>query len=171
MSMPMEDILKVRNDTQVLAVVAASDAPVTNAVLGGVARWFLDVEIRYPIAEMTLTPEERSRLLATVTAELFTAFDKATKGPLSAENFAILASTVDPLWREISGLLASQFNKNFEDDRIPVEQVTEYVRELVDRIREELGDGGVQDFISQVRTDPMTRAHMRRIGVDPDQIN
>jgi|MesohylFT_1024984.scaffolds.fasta_scaffold70262_1 hypothetical protein len=171
MSMPTEDLLSVRNDTHVLSVVAASDAPMTNAVLSGVARWFLDVEIRYPIAAMPLSDEERRTLLTTVTAELYAAFDAATKNPMDDEKFAALAATVDPLWREISGLLATQFNENFESDRIPEEHVTEYVRELIDRIREELGDGGVQDFISQVRTDPMTRAHMRRIGVDPDLIN
>jgi hypothetical protein len=171
MSMPMDKLLEVREDTHVLAVVAASDAPLTNAVLSGVARWFLDVEIRYPIAEMPMNDVERRGLLTTVTKELYDLFDQAcSSGEMNDEAFAILAADVDPLWREITGLLATQFNENFESERIPAERVAEYLRDLIDRIREEMGDGGVDDFIRQVRTDPMTRAQMRRIGVDPDQL-
>jgi hypothetical protein len=167
----MNKLLEVREDTHVLAVVAASDAPLTNAVLSGVARWFLDVEIRYPIAEMPMDDVERRGLLITVTKELYDLFDQAcSSGEMNDEAFAILAADVDPLWREITGLLATQFNENFESERIPAERVAEYLRDLIDRIREEMGDGGVDDFIRQVRTDPMTRAQMRRIGVDPDQL-
>jgi hypothetical protein len=171
MSMPIEKLIEVREDTHVLAVIAASDAALTNAVLSGVARWFLDVEIRYPIAEMPMEDAERKSLLRTVTKELFDLFDRAcSSGEINEETFASLASAVDPLWREITGLLAKEFNENFENERIPAERVAEYLRDLIDRIREEMGDGGVDDFIRQVRNDPMTRAQMRRIGVDPDQL-
>jgi hypothetical protein len=176
MGAPKELLAKMRDDAHVLALVAATEeAPFTAAVIDAVAHWFDDVEIRYPIAEMDFTPAERRGIVHTVVTEMLELFaravDDAESGELDEKRFAKLAETVDPLWRELAGAFAPELNRRFEENRVPVEHTEAYLNVIIEKMRDDLGDAAVQEFKAALIADRNLRAHMRRMGLDPDAIN
>ena len=174
MGAPKHLLEDMRNDAHVLALIAATEnAPVTDAVLGAVARWFDDVEVHYPIAEMAFDSKERRELIHTVSTELLDLFTQAAaeaeaSGELGDERFEVLANAVDPLWRELTGVFAKELNARFEMNRVPAEHSDSYLRTMIDRLREEHGDSAANDFRTAINKDSTLRAHLRRIGIDPD---
>jgi hypothetical protein len=175
MGAPKELLVKMRDDAHVLALVAATDdVPFTNAIIDAVANWFDDVEIRYPIAEMDFTPSERRGIVNTVANEMLELFARAvndaTSGELDDEMFKTLAGAVDPLWRELAGAFAPELNRRFEENRVPAEHSEAFLNGIVDRMREDLGDEAVDEFRSALHADRNLRAHLRRMGLDPDAL-
>ena len=69
-------IKSMRDDTQILALVASVEAPFTISVIDGVGNWFDDVEIKYPIADMDLSDEEQRTIVRLATEELLNHFQK-----------------------------------------------------------------------------------------------
>jgi hypothetical protein len=175
MGAPIQMLKAMRDDAHILTLVAATDnSPFTYAVIDAVANWFDDVEIRYPIAEMPFDEKERRALVHAVSEELLGFFAQAAEaatatGELDDENFAVLAEKVDPLWRELAGAFAVELNQRFEKNRIPEEHSTAYLRAMVEKFEEEQGSDAAQEFLTAIRSDNRLRAHLRRIGIDPDQ--
>jgi hypothetical protein len=165
----------MRDDAHVLALVATTEnTPFTYGVIDAVANWFDDVEIHYPIAEMAFEPEERRKLVHSVATELLELFAQAVgmataSEELDDERFAALAAAVDPLWRELAGSFAVELNRRFEANRIPEEHSEPYLRTMISKFESEQGSDAAEEFISAVRNDPRLRAHLRRIGIDPDR--
>jgi hypothetical protein len=175
MGAPIQMLKAMRDDAQVLALVAATDeTPFTYAVIDAVANWFDDVEIKYPIAEMPFDENERRKLVHDVAGELLGNFvqaveDATAEEELDEERFARLAAAVDPLWRELSGAFAVELNRRFEKNRIPAEHSNAYLRAMISRFEEEQGSDAAQEFLAAIRSDTRLRAHLRRIGIDPDE--
>jgi hypothetical protein len=162
-----------RDDSIVLATMAAVDGPITSSIIEGLESWFGDVEVKYPIAEMVFADGERLNLLNGVAEELAEFFDEAYKQcdeeGLDDELFAKLATNVDPLWREITGLLAPELNRRFERQRIP----EDHVSEVSNAIKESLTQGDDEEGMSvseRLIKDRSLRTHLRRIGLDPDRM-
>lgn len=163
----------MRDDTHVLAIIASiPDAPFTEATVSALAHWFDDVEIHYPIPEMAFEPEERRKIIHVVSTEMLEHFAKAVNdaaiGELSDEAFKALAQAVDPLWRELTGAFAAELNIRFEDNRVPADSSQEFLDSMMGRLRENFGDEAVNEFRSAIIKDTNLRAHLRRIGIDPD---
>ena len=175
MGAPKELLVKMRDDAHVLALVAATEeVPFTSAVIDAVAHWFDDVEIRYPIAEMDFTAAERRGIVHTVATEMLELFGraviKAASGELDDESFKNLAASVDPLWRELAGAFAPELNHRFEENRVPEEHTEAFLNGIVEKMRDDLGDEAVQEFKNALLADRNLRAHLRRMGLDPDAI-
>lgn len=175
MGAPIEMLKAMRDDAHILTLVAATDeSPFTYAVIDAVANWFDDVEIRYPIAEMPFDEKERRKLVHDVAGEILGHFSDAvqaasTSGELDGERFAALATQVDALWRELAGAFAVELNRRFEENRVPAEHSDAYLRAMISRFEEEQGSDAAQEFLAAIRNDNRLRAHLRRIGIDPDQ--
>lgn len=174
MGAPTQMLKAMRDDAQILNLVAATDeTPFTYAVIDAVANWFDDVEIRYPIPEMPFDAKERRKLVYEVSGELLGHFVTAVEqsgasGELDEERFAVLAAAVDPLWRELAGAFAVEINRRFEENRIPAEHSHTYLRAMISKFEEEQGSEAATDFLNAMRNDTRLRAHLRRIGLDPD---
>lgn len=178
MSLPTEILSKMRDDASVLAIVSGIDeAPITQGVIESVENWFKDVEIVYPIPQMQFEESERRGLVNTISVELTERFEKArvqsekNGGVLSEEDFEKLAKDVDPLWRELSGLFAKELNFQFERNRVPQDEVGEYLQMLTSSLSDHIGEQAKEAFLEKIKTDKNLRAHLRRIGIDPDSIN
>lgn len=168
-------LIQMRDDARVLAHVAGvEDLAITKAVIGAVAGWFDDVEIMYPIPMMPFSAEERRSLVITIANELASHFDAASKladeeGDLPASAFETLAAQVDPLWRELSGVFATELNAEFEKRRVPEQHAREYLTGMIDQVAEVEGDEARAEFIENLRSNKVLRSQLRRIGIDPDQ--
>lgn len=168
MPMPKEQLAAVRDDVAALVAVTQAGVTVTRQVIEGVSRWFDDVEIRYPIAEMQFSAEERKSLIVEIGTEMLSRFTEAAKTGVDESTFPAFAQSVDRLWRELTGALAPELNSRFEDERIPAEEAGRYLRETVQELREMLGDDVADEYLTRARNDSRTRTQLRRIGVDPD---
>lgn len=169
MGVPRRMIELMRDDVVVLATMAATNGPITTGIVNSVEAWFSDVEVKYPIAEMPLEDEERNELLISVSKELVERFHEALSqvndDELADEVFEKLGADVDPLWREMTGLLATNLNKRFEAQRIAEEDIPE----VTESIKEALGDGE-EEVRERLTKDAALRTHLRRIGLDPDKM-
>ncbi|MFM7088749.1 MAG: hypothetical protein ACKOW9_04440 [Candidatus Paceibacterota bacterium] len=171
--LPIKSIEAVRDDAVVLATVAAARIPITPSVIRGLEQWFGDVEVVYPIPEMSLTETEKYDLLHTVCSEIASHFNQAVTSAsgdvLAGDELGLLANLVDPLWREVTGILSYDLNKRFYDNRVPDEsreQVIEMIKYSVS------GSGDVDDsaISEKIKSDPEIRTHLRRLGIDPDSL-
>ena len=172
-SVPKHVFESMRDDAVVLATMAATNGPITPSIIKGLESWFGDVEVKYPIAEMSFADGERDDLLAKVAEELASQFAalvaRYDTGELDENVFQELAPTVDPLWREITGLLAPELNRRFENMRVP----DEHLEEITNMIKYQISDNDdVNDpsVAERLKSDPMLRTHLRRIGLDPDKL-
>jgi hypothetical protein len=172
-NVPKHVFESMRDDALVLATMAATRGPITPSIIKGLESWFGDVEVKYPIAEMAFGVDERDALLADVAEELANAFaemvSKASEGDVEDDAFAALAVTVDPLWREITGLLAPELNRRFENTRVP----SEHLQEVAEIIKYQISDNDdVNDpsVAERLKNDVTLRTHLRRIGLDPDSL-
>lgn len=175
MGAPKELLEAMRDDTHVLALVATTDeAPFTMPVIEAVARWFGDVEIRFPIADMGFTDAERREIVRTVSNELLSQFNAAISDcvadELGEERFATLAAAVDPLWRELTGAFATQLNERFEQNRVPADHSAEFLSMIMSKMQDDLGEDAVSEFRSALSSDANLRAQLRRMGLDPDAV-
>lgn len=166
-------IKSMRDDTQILALVASVEAPFTISVIDGVGNWFDDVEIKYPIADMDLSDEEQRTIVRLATDELLNHFQKVyeiseKEDGLSKEHFEELAVLVDPLWREIAGAFAKVLNERFNNTKIPEDMAERYLEDMIERFKMEQGEYAATEFINAIKSDKKLRAHLRRMGVDPD---
>jgi len=170
---PVTIIEKMRADAQVLALVANTDCPFTLSVIDGVANWFEDVEIKFPIMDMDLSLDEQRSIVRLASNELVNHFDDFCKiaekeNGLSESRFEELGKLVDPLWRELSGAFAKELNKRFEETRIPNEVAKRYLEDMISRFKLEQGDYAADEFINAIKFDKRLRAQLRRMGIDPD---
>ena len=175
MSAPKEALSAMRDDAHVLAVLAAVEgAPITDGVIVSLAKWFHDVEIVYPIAEMAIDAETKRQFASTIATELTEHFDAAYRaseaGTFDDEAFTTLAATVDPLWRELAGLFAKELNESFESNRVDADQTGEAIQEMLNLIERMHGEDGVSEFRMRSKTDKSLRAQLRRMGLDPDKL-
>lgn len=175
MNAPMQIVEKMRNDAQVLALVASTECPFTLSVIDGVANWFEDVEINYPIADMNLSKDEQRSIVRLASEELLNHFDTyyhiaEKEDGLSEERFIELGKLVDPLWREITGAFAKELNQRFEETRIPIDIAKRYLEEMINRYKIEQGDFAANEFINAIKYDKRLRAQLRRMGIDPDLV-
>lgn len=175
MGAPKQTLEEMRNDTHVLALVSATEeTPFTMPVIEAVARWFGDVEIKYPIADMGFSEAERRTIVHAVATELLEQFNAAVNhcvgDELDDERFAALAATVDPLWRELAGALATQLNERFEERRVPEDHSTEFLEAIMAKMHDDFGDDAVSEFRRALAEDNNLRAQLRRMGVDPDKV-
>jgi|LakMenE18May11ns_1017448.scaffolds.fasta_scaffold9909433_2 hypothetical protein len=166
-------IKNMRDDAQILALVASVDAPFTISVIDAVGNWFDDVEIKYPIPDMELTEQEQRTIVRLASDELLTHFQRVyeiseKEDGLSKEHFEDLALLVDPLWREISGAFSKVLNERFNNTRIPEDMAGRYLEEMIERFKNEQGEYAASEFINAIKSDKKLRAHLRRMGVDPD---
>lgn len=165
----------MKDDAYALAVVSAiEEAVVTEGVFNGVARWFDDVEIVYPIAVMEIGEDEKRTLTNSIAVELTThfnnAYNKAKEGNFTEADFHELALKVDPLWRELTGVYAKELNDIFHNTQTGGEDPQEIISNMLDVIRSNFGEEGVNDFKNRAKTDRHFRAQLRRMGVNPDAL-
>ena len=177
MGVPLELIQQMHDDTKVLATVASiPDTPITSHVIDAVARWYQDVEILYPIAEMDLDETNKRSLTEAIATEMLSQFvtalesAKASGGELDSEPFQALGAAVDPLWRELAGVHAAVLNGSFQENRIEPEDTRDAIEQMLSAIERFSGPDGVNEFRSRARSDKTLRAHLRRMGLDPDQL-
>ena len=177
MSLPENILQKMRDDAKVLAIVSAiEEAPLTEAIISSVGEWFNDVEIVYPIAQMHFEEKERRDIINTIAIELTERFEasraaaQSNSGALSEEQYEQLGKNVDPLWRELTGLFAKELNYHFEKNRIPQDEAEEYLQALTSSLSDHIGEQAKEAFLSKIKTDKNLRAHLRRIGIDPDSV-
>jgi len=175
MGAPKKLLEAMRDDAHVLALVATTDeAPFTMPVIEAVARWFGDVEIRFPIADMGFSDAERRDIVRNVSNELLTNFntaiDQCVGDELGEELFAVLAAAVDPLWRELAGTFATQLNERFESNRVPSDRSSEFLTMIMAKMEDDLGNDAVTEFRQALSNDSNLRAQLRRMGLDPDAV-
>ena len=143
-------------------------------VIEAVARWFGDVEIRFPIADMGFSEAEQRDIVRNVSNELLTHFqtalDQCVGDELGEESFAALAAAVDPLWRELSGAFASKLNERFESQRVPSDNSSEFLSMIMAKMEDDLGNDAVAQFRQALSNDSNLRAQLRRMGLDPDAV-
>ena len=175
MGAPKKLLEAMRDDTHVLALVAATDeAPFTMPVIEAVARWFGDVEIRFPIADMGFSDAERREIVRNVSNDLLAQFNsivgECVNDVLDEERFAALAASVDPLWRELAGAFAAQLNERFEENRVPTDHSSDFLTNIMSKMEDDLGDDAVNEFRRALSNDSNLRAQLRRMGLDPDAV-
>jgi hypothetical protein len=162
-------------DFRTLKRVIEAEIPVTEALLGSVSKWFGNVEISYPIAEMEMDENARRSLALTVMQEMSDAVTKAVSalenGTDAEQVLADVSPVLDALWRELAGLYALVLNTAFERDTEGVnpEEVQQAVEAMLEGLAEMTGEDR-ESVLAELRQDPNFRAKLRRLGVDPDSL-
>lgn len=171
----LEMMRSSETDFRTFQRVIDADIPVTEALLGSVAKWFGNVEINYPIAEMELDENARRSLALTVMQEMVEAVAKAVSSLESGADAEFVLAEVSPvldaLWRELSGLYAPVLNAAFKRDTAGVnpEEVQQAVEAMLEGLAEMTGEDR-ESVLAELRQDPNFRAKLRRLGVDPDSL-
>lgn len=167
-------ITPILHDVKIMRAVIDAGVPISDMVLRGVWRSFLDVELNLPLPVMPLTDAERQKLAAEIIHEmeaLFTELEELAEG-LEEEAQHALGSTdeakrINSLWRELAGVYAEHVN-----DQVPV--IPEALKELItSRIIADMAEKfGVDedDIRAKIRTESTLRMMLRMQGIDPDDI-
>jgi hypothetical protein len=164
-----------QSDFETLQSIIAADIPMTESLMGTIAKWFGNVEIGYPIAEMELTSAERRTFAITALTEMCDVTARAVV-KLEADNdeeevLEDISPKLDALWRELTGLFASVLNEAFQRsiENVDPEEVREALESAITTLAEVVGEDE-EDVREMMKSDESFRAKVRRMGIDPDSI-
>jgi hypothetical protein len=174
--MSLIDMLqKTKDDVGTFRQIAKADIRINEHLLAMVAKWFNDVEISLPIAEMPMDEEERTTLTLQVADDMLKALDEAI-GALGAEAdedivIAKAAEDLDPLWRELAGLQARVLNEIYQRNATPESkaQVFEAIENMVEQLTQMTGEDEAT-IRERMRNDAGVRRLLKRMGIEPDSI-
>lgn len=174
--MELLDMLrKSRGDFSTFNRIVAADIAVNETVIDIIARWYQNVEIRYPIAEMNLADEERRNLADMASSEMTDTMDQAiSELENGGDEEAVLekySPKLDALWREIAGMFAGVLNKAYlENTRgIDADEAKAYIQDMVQMMAKMSGDDE-ESVKARMRRDAQIRTKLRQMGIDPDTI-
>lgn len=167
-------ISEVRSDLAVLRTVVESDTPVTETILNGLWRWFIDVELMLPLPVMDLTDAERKRYATEILTEmdalfahLEERFPSMTEEEQESLHTTDEALATNALWRELAGVFAALINRGVAV--LSEEEAAEAHEHAVEMLC--ATSGMEEDEIrDRIRHDPTMRLMLRRSGIDPDRI-
>lgn len=174
--MSLIDMLqKTKDDVGTFRQIVKADIRINEHLLAMVAKWFNDVEIRLPIAEMPMDEEERATLTSQVADEMLKALDEAITalGGEADEDIVIAkaAEDLDPLWRELAGLQARVLNEIYQRNATPESkaQVFEAIEHMVEQLTQMTGEDETT-IRERMRNDAGVRRLLKRMGIEPDSI-
>lgn len=173
--MLLETLHKTRADFISFRDIVSKDIAITATLLDIVQQWFTNVEIVYPIAEMSLSENQQKSLAETIAVDLVDTVSagiaRLEAGDDPDDVMPDLSTSLDNLWRELTGVYATTLNGVFneavgildDDDR-------EFLIENLVRGTAEMNQVDEEDVRNHLRTDATARARLRRMGIDPDSI-
>lgn len=156
-------------DIEIAHTVAAKYGHLTPAIQYSLEKWFADVNVDsiYPLPEMPMDDAERSALLALVLGDMLSAIVEVTaKDCDDRESFAILGPIVDPLWREIYGLLAKTLNQTWQSIR---PKDTNDLEQRISFIENMLGLDRLEIYTMSMK-DTTLRSLISKFGLLPDEL-
>lgn len=166
---------KSQSDFVTFKNIVQANITVNETLLDTVAHWFENVEIKYPIAEMPLSGEEKIELAGAVADEMTSVVEAAIaeiEGGRGEDDVLARASAkLDSLWRELAGVYAPVLNERFKRvaGRADAEEVLASINHMVSVMAKVSGED--EDVIrARMRKDEAIRAKLRQMGVDPDRI-
>jgi len=166
---------KTKDDVDTFRQIAKADIRINEHLLAMVAKWFNDVEIRLPIAEMPMDEKERTTLTVQITDDMLKALDEALTalGAEADEDIVIAkaAEDLDPLWRELAGLQARVLNDIYQREVTPESkaQVLEAIENMVEQLKQMTGEDDAT-IRERMRNDAGVRRLLERMGIEPDSI-
>ena len=116
----MSNLDALRRDIVAADAVFRALGALTTATRSAIEQWFPDVVVEevYPLPEWPLEPKERQRMIGTTVAEMRTAVEAVVADGLQERDaFEVLASTLDPLYREFYALHAQDLNAAWQEMR------------------------------------------------------
>lgn len=156
-------------DVDVASMTVHKYGHLTPAVQYSLEKWFADVstDIIFPMTEMPLDDAERSSLMALAIDDMLSAIRSVKEKNLDdQESFAILAPILDPLWRELSGILAPNLNEAWQTirpkDHYDLEQRIAFIENMLGTSRDELYNRSLVDL--------KLRAFISKLGLTPDEL-
>ena len=174
--MSLTDMLqKTKDDVGTFNQVAKAGIRINEHLLAMVAKWFNDVEISLPIAEMPMDEDERTALTIQVTDEMIAALDEAITALVGEADEDIViakaAEDLDPLWRELAGLQARVLNEIYQRNATPEAkaEVFEAIENMVEQLTQMTGEDEAT-IRERVRNDAGVRRLLKRMGIEPDSI-
>lgn len=174
--MSLIDMLqKTKDDVGTFRQIVKADIRINEHLLAMVAKWFNDVEIRLPIAEMPMDEEERATLTIQVADEMLKALDEAITALAGEADEDIViakaAEDLDPLWRELAGLQARVLNEIYQRNATPESkaQVFEAIEHMVEQLTQMTGEDEAT-IRERMRNDAGVRRLLKRMGIEPDSI-
>lgn len=174
--MNLTDMLqKTKDDVDTFNRVVKADIRINEHLLAMVAKWFNDVEISLPIAEMPMDEDERTALTVQITGEMIGALDTALAALADeADEDIVLAKAaedLDPLWRELAGLQARVLNEIYQRNTTPASkaQVFEAIEAMIEQLTQMTGEDEAA-IRERVRNDAGVRRLLKRMGIEPDSI-
>jgi hypothetical protein len=166
---------KSQNDFATFKSIVQANVTVNETLLDTVGHWFENVEIKYPIAEMPLSGEEKVKLAGAVAGEMTAIVEAAISeieaGGVEDDVLRRTSEKLDTLWRELAGVYAPVLNERFKRvaDRADADEVLASINRMVSVMAKMSGED--EDIIRErMRTDEAIRAKLRQMGVDPDRI-
>lgn len=166
---------KTKDDVGTFSQVAKAGITINEHLLAMVAKWFNDVEIQLPIAEMPMDEEERATLTVQITEDMLAALNEAI-GSLNAEAdedivLAKATEDLDPLWRELAGLQARILNEIYQHNTTPAAtaEVVEAISNTVERLVRMTGEDE-ESIRERMRNDANVRRFLKNLGIEPDAI-
>jgi hypothetical protein len=174
--MNLKDMLiKTKDDVDTFNQVAKADIRINEHLLAMVAKWFNDVELNLPIAEMPMDEDERKALTVQITDEMIGALDTALAAlAREADEDIVLtkaAEDLDPLWRELAGLQARILNDIYRRNTTPETkaEVLEALSNMIEHLVEMTGEDETK-IRERVLKDAGVRRLLKRMGIEPDSI-
>lgn len=171
----LNTLRKSRGDFSTFNKIVEAGIEVNETIIGTIARWYQNVEIRYPIAEMQLEDAERQTLATAASSEMTEAMDMAIseleKGADAEEVLDKYSPKLDALWREIAGIFAGLLNEAYLENTngIDADEARAYIQEMVQMMAKMSGDD--EDAVrARMRKDAQIRTKLRQMGIDPDTI-
>lgn len=162
-------------DLRVLVACLDTETPPTEAVIGGIWRWFFDVELILPLPVMSMEDDERNRLGKEIASEMVEAFERIAKYRAAAESIKLPfrvspedAAIVDNLWRELAGCYAEQVNRQVPTVEMDEEEAESFYGSFVSRTAD-MFDVSEDEIREALRTDSSFRMMLRLQGYDPDR--
>lgn len=159
----------LKTDIEVAAWVVSKYGYLTPSVQSSLERWFADVNLDtvFPVVEMPLDEKEKTSLLTVALADMLNYIGNVKDKNLDVEeSFQQLAPLLDPLWREIAGILAPERNQAWESirprDPEELEQRISYMEQILNESREEL--------YQRSKKDTKLRAAISRLGLTPEEL-
>lgn len=170
MSHSPSPVSDARADVLVLRSLLDTNTPVPFSVLNAIWRWFIDVEIVLPIAEMEFTDESRNAFARDIVTDMADTFARL-EAVVDADPEAIAddhpeVDEVNGLWRELAALYAPMINASVTV--IPEDMQAVVYPNTAKMIASSAGIS-IEDAIERLKTDPIARMSLRRSGIDPDR--
>ncbi len=174
--MPLTKTLRASlQDFTTLGQTLDAGIEMNTSLLGLAERWFDNVEIVYPIAEMPIEDDQRNKLARTVLSEMCASVTNTISTIESGSDpddvMPSLAVTLDGLWRELTGLYAPVLNKRFAETTAGVDpqEVLDQIREGF-RVQAEMLDMDEEEIRDALLSHDRIRAELRQLGIDPDSL-